>query len=162
MILHSIEARIAGLHDVRRDLRHHEGIAAQVGEVHQLLPVDHLSGRGVGGFEQRDVFGHVHAFGDCADFQPQVEREKLLRVDDHAAALEALESGSLDGDAVSGRVDRIEHELAGRIGQRGARDPGGFSGERHFGDIDSAGGDVGHFAPHASLIGLRPQRHCVE
>jgi hypothetical protein len=52
LVFHAVVVRVANGCDVLRELRHHEGIAAEVGEIGKLLIVDDLTLRGVGGFDE--------------------------------------------------------------------------------------------------------------
>ena len=68
LIFHAVIGGRTDLHNVLRKSRHHERVAAQVGQIDQLLVIENLALRRVGRFHQRHLFGHKHAFGDVTNF----------------------------------------------------------------------------------------------
>jgi hypothetical protein len=100
--------RIADRCHVLRQLGHHERVAPEVRQVDELLPVEHLALRRRGGLDQRNLFGHLDAVADLANFELEVERDELLRGDNHVLPFDPFEAGGLRDYRIGGGYDLAE------------------------------------------------------
>jgi len=124
---------LAGEHDCLGKLGGEEGIAAQVGQIDDLLLVDHLAGGGVGYQQERRLGNDVDLLAYLADYQFEVDGDGGLGGYYDAVPFQALEAGRLRADGVGGRRDGGEDELADFVDCRGAADLGAFIGKGKLG-----------------------------
>ncbi len=155
LVFHAVVVRVAHRCHVLRQLRHHERIAPQVGEIHQLLAVQHLPLARVGGFHQRHLLGHLHALADRPDLHLEIERDNLLRGHNHVLALEFLEARRLGHQSISGRHHLAEAK-AFRCGNGRPLPAAGLVHQRHLDLADGFAGAVHHRAANSPQIRLAP------
>ena len=154
MIFHAIVRGRTDLHDVLRQLRHHEGVAPKVGQIHQLLVIQHLALGGVRRLDQRSRFRHQHALGDLADFQLHVHRDLLLRADNDAFAFELLEAGRLAEHGICRGNNFVKVVFAAVIRRGCALSRGAFVDQRDLGSRHHAAVLIDYDASYYSIVRL--------
>ena len=100
LVLHARVSRIAHLLDIGRELRKHIGVAAEIGQIDHLLPVNHLALGSGGRLNQRDFLGDVHALGNAADFHLHIDRDLALGLHQDTLAAVLFEAGIFHADRV--------------------------------------------------------------
>ena len=156
MILHAVVGGVADLHNGRSKTAHHEGVAAEVGEVDQLLAIDDLPLRGVGGLEQRSLFSNHDGLGDFADFEFDICGNVLLSTDNDALAFRFLEACLLDNNSISIGVDVGKNVFAGATGDGRATDSGGFFKKSNLGIGNSCTALVDNASAKVAISALCP------
>ncbi len=155
LVLKAVEARVAGGGDVGAELGEEIGIAAEVGEIFELLGIDVLAVGGGGAVEERRGGLNLDGFGGGADRELNVDGFKLLGGDDEIFLFIAGEAGLHDAEGVSSGLNGGEDVFAVAVGFGDAGDFCGLVGELH-GDVWKRGAfGVGQQAADTALIRLR-------
>ena len=100
------------------------------GRVSSIVAIEHRAMRRVGGFDERRLARDGDRLLDRADLEAQVEDEEALGADANGGALDRLEAGQRDLDAVRAGLDRRERVLALPIGEGRAGEVGVLVGDR--------------------------------
>jgi hypothetical protein len=156
LVFHAVIGGRTDLHDVLRQARHHERIAAQVGQVNQLLVIENLALRGVGRFHQRHRFGDEHALGDVSYFEMRVHLDEFLRADNDVATLKLLETWRFGHNFIGGWHYVRKIVLSSRARHRSAGFVGALVRECDFGASYGGPGGVCNRTSNSALGGLRP------
>ena len=132
MILHAHISGVPHLLNVGSEFRHHEWIAADVGEIHQLLIVDNLALRSRSGFNQRCLRSHENAFGHIPYLELQIDGELVLCFKNDSLPLDFLEALRLYRYAVGAWNHLTEDIFAKIVRHCRALLRGAFIGEAHL------------------------------
>ena len=137
-------------HDARRQVGQAHRVAGQIGQLQNVLVVDHLTEVRNGGIHQRGRTLDFHGRRHIAHLQLRRNRALLLHGDAEAATLKLLESRRFHDERVIARGQRGNDESAGAVGYRAKRGAAVAVGDEHFGRPHYRSGFIGNNAVHAS------------